>query len=429
MDTSHYGRQLFRYDSETARKHYRDRRDEARHSSRERYDRARRHFSHHHDHNSKKSFHHRHGHGCGHHYFDGRWHDFPRTHRHHAHCGHSLVNGIWISFTLGHIHGPGCGHFQDGGIWLSYSGSRHRHHIGCGHYFYDGYWHNRPRYHHHHEHCGHYFYDGRWNDFPQRHYHSETCGHVYDGSSWLVVNGDGHVHGNDCGHYYVSGRWFTYPRSYYRIGQSDSLFFFIDLGDYRNRHFPDWAYDEFLAGGSPVDIFYSKTPISQAYVSFAQNRYYDSIMHFKRAIIADPDNGLLYLARAQAYIAIGDYREAFDDLKKGMEIIPGWVDLRLSLSEIYSDSDSFARHANELEEWVERYPRDFKAHFVLGYVYFFNQNYEEAKNELLYALSWDDELEPAHAMMDNILRYEAEAEAYTYEESTDPNEEADTTQE
>jgi len=232
------------------------------------------------------------------------------------------------------------------------------------------------------------------------------------------------------GPYNFEDDWFLYPRDYYVMNRQDSLYFFVDLGHYKNRNFPDWAYERYLGKNQrAIDIFKSSKPLAKAYASFAKGRYYDSLANFKRAIYADPENGLTYLARAQAQIAIKDYRGAFHDISRGLELFPEWAGVRINLSEIYSSSEEDIRHFEQLEDWVERYPRDYKAHFVLGYFYYFHQDYEAAKNELLYALAWDENLKPAQLLMDHILEIEAESEILTLEQTRNPEEKPETTTE
>lgn len=386
----------------------------------------------HHDNNDHRRVSHRrihhhkhiHGHGCGHHYYSGRWHDYPSHHVHGRNCGHHYSSGSWISISFGHVHSIGCGHFYDNGVWLSFSGSHHVHGFGCGHYFWDGYWHNTARYHIHGHGCGHHYYNNGWHDFAISHVHNAHCGHVYDGATWLIIDGEYHKHGTGCGHYYFNRRWYNYPRSYYTMYQPNSFYFFIDLGDYRSRALPDYVYRERLSGYGSSDVFDARDPLSKAYAAFGNGRYYDALINFNRSIKQDPENGLLYLARAQAQIAVKDYRLAYEDLTRGMELIPEWADVDFTLGEIYSNNNDLAAHTEALERWVERYPRDYKAHFVLGYFYYFHQDYVLAKDELVYTLSWNPEHEQANALMSRILEREAESEVLTREPlDLDPNEE------
>lgn len=213
------------------------------------------------------------------------------------------------------------------------------------------------------------------------------------------------------------------------MNRTDSLYFFVDLGFYENRNFPRWAYERFLEGSRPTEVFKSSKPLPKAYATFAKGSYYESLSHFKRAIQKDPKNGLIYFARAQAQIAIKDYRAAYGDITRGFELFPEWADVQLNLTEIYSRSQDLSRHTEQLKEWVERYPRDYKAHLVLGYFYYFHQEYDAAKNELLYALSWDDELDAAHLLMDRILAFEAESEVHTLEQDLPPQDDIPVTTE
>lgn len=211
------------------------------------------------------------------------------------------------------------------------------------------------------------------------------------------------------------------------MNKEDSLFFFVDLGDYKNRNIPEWAYREFSPKGGPIDIFRSSSSLAKAYAAFAKGRYYDALVQFKLAGKVNPKNGLIHFATAQAQIAVKDYRSAYDELVEGLKIFPEWADTYINLSEIYSRPEDLETHTRQLKDWVERYPRDFKAHFVLAYFYYFHQEYEAAKTELLYALSWDDQLAPAHLLMDHILAFEAESEVLTIEQEPSPENEAEVT--
>lgn len=194
------------------------------------------------------------------------------------------------------------------------------------------------------------------------------------------------------------------------MNRLNSFFFFVDLGDYVVRNLPKYVYDQNRSGGREIDIFNAHDTVSRAYAGFSQRNYYNSLLAFNTAIKADSDNGLLYLARAQVNIATNDYRAAYDDLVSGMELIPEWADVDLNIAEFYSNPHDLQKHMRELEVWVEKYPRDFKAHFVLGYFYYFQQDYISAKSELIYALSWNGEHQQSHDLMDRILAREAEAE-------------------
>lgn len=307
----------------------------------------------------------------------------------------------------------------------------HRHGPGCGHYFHGGGWKNHSPYHRHGPGCGHYHYHSGWHDFPSTHIHSSRCGHFHDGSSWIVIGGHGHVHGTGCGHHFYRNRWRAYPRHFYTRSRFDSFFFFVDLGSYESRNLPRRVYRETLVGDQPIDVFESSDPVSAAYAAFSDGNYYASLVEFNQAIGQDPENGILYLARAQARVAIGDYRLAYEDLIEGMRRIPEWADVAFNVSEIYSDPEDLGEHLAALEAWIERNPGDARGRFVLGYLYYFLQDYESAKGELVRVLSTNESHEQAKALLQRALQDEADQDAATREpaEPAEPADEAPVTRE
>ena len=207
------------------------------------------------------------------------------------------------------------------------------------------------------------------------------------------------------------GHKHIYPRRYYRRCRADSFYFFVDLGDYHERYVPSYVIDyQQRLERQPIDIFDATDHVSRAYAQFATRSYYHSVLSFYYAIQDYPDDGLLYLARAQAYAAIGDYRSAYDDIIYGMRLIPDWPEVRFNLAEIYSDPEEASRHLLALEEWLEDHPRDWRAHFVLGYFRFFLQDYAAAKLELVYTLAYEPDHWQARRMLDEIQERELEIE-------------------
>ncbi len=366
------------------------------------------------------NYRHSHGSGCGHYYYDHYWHDYPQTFVGFRDYGHFFFyEGIWHTYPVSHIHGPGCGHFNDGGHWLSYAGYHHVHYNGCGHYYWGACWHDYPIYHVHGPHCGHYFYDEDWHVFPNTHVHGQHCGHYYDGLIWHV-NGyrEYHHHGAGCGHYYHHNHWYSYPETYYSYRPRNDFYFFVNLGDYAVREVPVYVqqtevrYVSTAVDNPPetVSVLEDTDPLSRAYADFANEDYFRAIVHFSDAISRDSNDGLNYLGRAQAYVAVGDYRAAYSDVIAGMERIPDWPDIKLNLTEIYADPDTFTKHLRFLEQWVEKHPTDYRAHFVLGYIYYFIQDYDRAKYELAFTLSSVKEHPQAMRLLDEIYERQAAAQ-------------------
>lgn len=267
-------------------------------------------------------------------------------------------------------------------------------HYGGHHYDHDDYWpHSWYGWYHHNSHWpwyGYYYYDHSWHAWP-----SDFVYHYDDGY---------YAH-----YYHYAGYRHIYPRHYYRRCRSESFYFFVDLGDYHERYVPSYVIDyQTRLERHPIDIFDADDHVSRSYAQFATRDYYRSVLSFYYAIQDYPDDGLLYLARAQAYAGIKDYRAAYEDIMYGMRLIPDWPEVRFNLAEIYSDPEEASYHLMKLEEWLEERPRDWRAHFVLGYFRFFLQDYEAAKLELIYTLAHEPDHWQAERMLDEIRERELE---------------------
>ncbi len=254
-----------------------------------------------------------------------------------------------------------------------------------------------------------------FKDFEHRHAHRPKRSHYYYGGYWHDFNIH-YRHGPGYGHHYYVGRWSLYPRYYYTRHRRNCFYFFVDLGNYRSRNITTRVYERYVYHDTePVDVFVAGDPVSRAYAAFGRGSFYQSVIAFNEAIEADPGNGILFLARAQAHIAIKDYRAAYDDLMLGMELVPEWTEVDFNIVELYGDPVWFEEHLNNLDRWVADFPRDYKAHFVLGYIHYFQQNYAAAKSEFIHALAWNEDHEQANRLMDSILEYEAETEVMSAE--------------
>lgn len=237
-------------------------------------------------------------------------------------------------------------------------------------------------------HRAHYYIDGHWWDYP--YYYSPDLHHTY---------------------YYFYDRWYAYPRHYYWYRPRHSFYWFVDLGDYVYREVPVYVVEHqkrYVVEN--VEVFESDDPLREAYAAFANQDYYHAVASFSDALYDYPDDGLIYFGRAQAYVAIRDYRAAYEDILDGMELIPDWPQIRLNITEIYSEPIDFDIHLAELEQWVRTNDHDYRAHFVLGYVYYFLQEYELAKAELVRVLRDKPGHPVAERFLDEIYQRELEVD-------------------
>jgi tetratricopeptide (TPR) repeat protein len=247
---------------------------------------------------------------------------------------------------------------------------------------------------------GCYFYDGCWNQFPRCY---TAAASVFDSSVLWCDSGIGY---NYC------DSWFVYPRSYYNMCRAQDFYFFVDLGSYEDRDVPSYVTEtQQRYESDPVDVFDAQDPLSLAYSAFARQKYYQSIVEFTQAIANSPDDGLIRLARAQAYIATADYHSAYDDICAGMRLIPDWPQVVFNMAELYGNPDAFAGQLKTLEQWVESHPKDAITHFVLGYVYYFLQDYDRAKAEFVNILSEEPDHPQATLLLKAIYERETTAKA------------------
>lgn len=264
-----------------------------------------------------------------------------------------------------------------------------------GRYYWDDGWRYHSPFRHHIHGGGNYYWGGSWRVFPRCYGSSVSIGYSYTDLVW-----DGYTYFN---------RHFVYPRSYYHRSRYDSFYFFVDLGDYRDRYVPAYVRDrQRRYERRPVDVFDAHDPLSRAYAAFAYEDYFRSILEFNQAIYENSDDGLLYFARAQTFMSVGNYHSAYDDIVEGMRYIPDWPRVMFNMVEIYGNPERFGEHLNRLEDWVERHPKDFLSHFVLGYTYFFLQDYERAKFELYHTISYLDGHYESELLLDVIYEREAE---------------------
>ena len=98
-----------------------------------------------------------------------------------------------------------------------------------------------------------------------------------------------------------------------------------------------------------------------------------------------------------------------------MELVPEWTEFEFSVAELYANPDWFEEHYESLARWVRDYPRDYKAHFVLGYIHYIQQDYTAAKSEFIYTFAWDKDHPQASMLMDWIQVFEEETEVRAVE--------------
>lgn len=312
---------------------------------------------------------HVHHEGCGHYFYEDRWHQFPKDHVHHEGCGHFFYDNTWHRFPRGHYHYPGCGHYFYDYQWWDFP-RRHKHGPHCGHFRYDGIWHRFPKTHRHGPDCGHYYYDGYWHIFPRTHRHHPGCGH-----------------------YYFNYFWYPFAPSHYGYEVSDGVY--GGETDYE----------------SPLVESYedpARRHAARAYDRCRRGDYYGAIAAFSTAIATAPDNGPLYLAQGLAYMRVGDIRSAYSKIREGLRRLPDMASGHPDLRGIIPDPEFIEWQIDELIWMIEDNPDNHRALFVLGYLHFLRGDYEYAKPALQDVAALDSGNESARRLLDYIYQVEAE---------------------
>lgn len=306
---------------------------------------------------------------AGHHYYDDRWHDYPKEHRHHDGCGHHYYDNDWHRWPRGHRHDAGCGHYYYDGDWFDYPRG-HRHGPHCGHHYYDGVWHNFPKSHRHGHDCGHHYYDGYWYYWPRTHRH-------YAG----------------CGHYYFNFFWYPFPPTYYGY-QETVIISSANVG-------PATSY---------VDVYEepARDHAARGYDKAQRGDYYGAIAAFSTAIATTADNGPLYLAQGLAYMQVGDYRSAYNKIMEGLRRTPDLATGHPDLQGLIADPEHVEWRILELMDAIDAAPDNERPILVLGYLQFLKGDYEGAKLALQAVAGLDPSNEESRRLLEFIYEIENE---------------------
>ena len=126
----------------------------------------------------------------------------------------------------------------------------------------------------------------------------------------------------------------------------------------------------------------------------------DSLQHFDKAIALDPDFAFAELARANASATA---REFFEHMKKAVSLADKASEgekLLILANQAAANGDA-VKQKEYLDQLVDAYPNDERAHFTLGGYHFGQQEYDQAIGHYKRAT----ELAPNYSPAYNILGY------------------------
>lgn len=114
--------------------------------------------------------------------------------------------------------------------------------------------------------------------------------------------------------------------------------------------------------------------------SFADQEYGRAAERFRLAGEADPTAPLPLFLLAQAQMALGKYRPAFDSIQRGLNLDPDWPARPFRPVELYGDNlADYDAHLNVLADVLAANPRDAVLLFLSGYELWFDGRREEAR--------------------------------------------------
>ena len=117
------------------------------------------------------------------------------------------------------------------------------------------------------------------------------------------------------------------------------------------------------------------------------NRPYEAIPLFRRALVIEPGNPLLWLNLGIAQQKTGEYEEALDSFRRAINIDDDLADAWGSMGLIYYEQDNFGSAEECYRIALVRDPNSPKVWNNLGVLYFAEGSFEEARHCFEEALS------------------------------------------
>lgn len=137
--------------------------------------------------------------------------------------------------------------------------------------------------------------------------------------------------------------------------------------------------------------------------SFKKADYQMAARLFKTAIEKKQDSPVVHIAYGDSLFALGKFGEAAEAIVKGLEIYPKYAESHINRRDFYGDPSEFDSQLETLEAYVSKNPSDHNARFLLGYNYFFIQDYDRA-DEQLQAVLTNRFLHSSARYLHNLIR-------------------------
>ncbi|MCK4628742.1 MAG: hypothetical protein KAT56_07035, partial [Sedimentisphaerales bacterium] len=132
-----------------------------------------------------------------------------------------------------------------------------------------------------------------------------------------------------------------------------------------------------------------------------QRLYYQAANAYGTAIIYEPQNARLYLAKAQALLGAGEYMSSAYFLNQALELSPGLAKTETKSEQIFPDRKKFEEQMKELDTWQKRSGQPMLL-FLKGYALYLNGDIEQAKEALTEAQRLQGQSRSVKVLLDAV---------------------------
>ena len=130
--------------------------------------------------------------------------------------------------------------------------------------------------------------------------------------------------------------------------------------------------------------------------SFGTGHYGDALLQFTQAIQLDPKNALIYLNRAQVYLAQKDYDGAASDFTQVIQLDPKNVAAWVSRAQAQAAQQKFAQAISDLDQAVKLSPAEPSVYVTRGQIIQASGDITQALASFTQALNVDPNYAPAY---------------------------------
>jgi tetratricopeptide (TPR) repeat protein len=124
---------------------------------------------------------------------------------------------------------------------------------------------------------------------------------------------------------------------------------------------------------------------------FIRGDFARAVDAYRAAARKDASDPMAALALGHGLFATGAYGEAAAELRRGVRLYPGILQVRMSRRDFYGDPAAFDAQLEALARQVQASPSDAAARFLLGYNCFFTQQHTRAEEQFVALGSADPE--------------------------------------